>query len=269
MMEVLSGKVPTSRGLLHERMSMAHFDLVRIAPSDALLPFVENYWLILWDLKGKPPYRQQNLPHPSVNMVIVPGGESGVFGVQTGVWNYTLEGSGRAFGVKFRPGMFRPFTDHPISDLQDTLAPVAGYFDQDHESLEQRLSALNDPMSFATDIEYLLSAKTPIADQKAIEAETLVRMVDETPDILRVEQLAEAAGLNLRSLQRVFDTYIGVSPKWVIERYRLLDAVAALNSGGSTSLTALAHQLGYFDQAHFTRSFKAITGNPPSFYMKD
>jgi AraC-like DNA-binding protein len=49
-------------------------------------------------------------------------------------------------------------------------------------------------------------------------------------------------------------------------RARLQDALQALETGLNVHLAALAQHLGYFDQAHFTRDFKRITGATPGRY---
>jgi AraC-like DNA-binding protein len=56
---------------------------------------------------------------------------------------------------------------------------------------------------------------------------------------------------------------VGVHPKWVIQRYRLLEAVAQLGSAEPPKLAALAAALGYADQAHFQREFKVVVGRTP------
>jgi AraC-like DNA-binding protein len=63
--------------------------------------------------------------------------------------------------------------------------------------------------------------------------------------------------MSLRTLQTVFQKYVGVSPKWVIQRYRLQEAAEMLASG--VEVKELAFQLAYFDQAHFIRDFKSIS----------
>jgi AraC-like DNA-binding protein len=52
----------------------------------------------------------------------------------------------------------------------------------------------------------------------------------------------------------------------VIKRYRLHEAAARL--GGAVDMAALALELGYFDQAHFIRDFKAVVGQPPGRYAR-
>lgn len=73
--------------------------------------------------------------------------------------------------------------------------------------------------------------------------------------ITRVEHLTEQFDINARALQRLFDRYVGVSPKWVIHRYRLQEAT-------------LSQELGFYDQAHFIKPFKALIDITPNAYAK-
>ena len=73
--------------------------------------------------------------------------------------------------------------------------------------------------------------------------------------------------MTLRTLQRLFDDYVGLSPKWVVDRYRMLEAVETLNAGAADGLTELAHRLGYFDQAAFNHAFEKLTGKAPSHFL--
>ena len=88
------------------------------------------------------------------------------------------------------------------------------------------------------------------------------------PALLSVEDAAEGFSRSPRSLQRLFRTYVGVSPKWVIQRYRLHEAAEQLKNGGNIGQAALALSLGYTDQAHFVRDFKATVGTSPAAYAR-
>ncbi len=59
-----------------------------------------------------------------------------------------------------------------------------------------------------------------------------------------------------------------MSPKWVIQRYRLHEAAEQLAAGEPVSQPGLALSLGYSDQAHFVRDFKAIVGVTPGAYAR-
>ena len=41
----------------------------------------------------------------------------------------------------------------------------------------------------------------------------------------------------------------------------------AIDSGEVTDLSSLATELGWFDQAHFSRDFRAVVGLTPSAYL--
>src|SRR5690348_9956012 len=102
------------RGILKQRAGEERFQLSRYLPSQDLSFFVEFYWIVRWDLRGQEPYIQETLPHPCVHLVFEPG-QSMVFGVSTGKFSRQLEGKGRVFSIKFKPGAFYPFVKVPVS----------------------------------------------------------------------------------------------------------------------------------------------------------
>ena len=79
--------------------------------------------------------------------------------------------------------------------------------------------------------------------------------------------MARLGGMSVRTLQRLFASYVGVSPKAVLARYRLQDAAAAIDAGTVDDLAGLAAALGWFDQAHFSREFRGVVGMTPSAYL--
>ena len=72
--------------------------------------------------------------------------------------------------------------------------------------------------------------------------------------------------MSARTLQRLFRRYVGVGPKWVLQRYRLHEAAERIADGYDGDWAALALDLGYFDQAHFIKDFKALVGCSPAEY---
>jgi AraC-like DNA-binding protein len=62
---------------------------------------------------------------------------------------------------------------------------------------------------------------------------------------------------------------VGVSPKWVIRRYRLQEAAEQLKGRRPPTLAALAASLGYADQPHFARDFKLTVGQTPRAFARE
>lgn len=74
----------------------------------------------------------------------------------------------------------------------------------------------------------------------------------------KIETLAQAAALGMRSLQTRFLASVGLSPKEFAQVQRLQSTLRALD--GETPLADLATDSGFSDQAHATREIKRVTG---------
>ena len=136
------------------------------------------------------------------------------------------------------------------------------------DAVAPAIPACADIAAMAALAEPLLLAKLPPPDPLAAQARRLVAQAASDRELLRAEQLATRAGMSLRALQRLFRDYVGASPKWVIQRYRLHEAVAQLQAGHELPWTELALALGYYDQAHFIRDFRRLVGCAPMDYVR-
>jgi AraC-like DNA-binding protein len=254
------------RGVLEPGAGRGRFDVVRSRPSPDLAELVEHFWTVSWDLRGRDPHTQHTLPHPSVHLV-AERDRSAVFGVLTGRFTRELEGRGRAFGIRFRPAGFHPFLGAPVSGLTDRRVAVADVFGPDGDRLVAELLAAGGPELVAA-AEAFLRARRPEPDPNVALVNRVVDRIMADQDLTRVGDAADRAGVGTRRLQRLFATYVGVTPKWVIRRSRLHEAVERLDQGEDVDLAFLARELGYFDQAHFARDFRAAVGRPPAAYAR-
>jgi AraC-like DNA-binding protein len=256
-----------ARGVLDLREGERWFDLAWHSPAPELAGLVEHYWGVRWDLPGRATHTQHTLPHPSVHLV-VERGRSEIVGVTTGRFTRVLQGRGRVFGVKFRPAGFRPFLGAPVSTLTDRTVAVADVFGQDGDALVEEVVSLDDEARMAAAAEAFIRARLPAPDPTVAVVNQIVELIMTDRTIIRVDDVVARTGVGKRRLQRLFAGYAGVSPKWVIQRYRLHEAVERLAEGGDVDLAFLARELGYFDQAHFGKDFKALVGRPPTAYAR-
>ena len=115
--------------------------------------------------------------------------------------------------------------------------------------------------------ESIFQLASPISEAMK-DAREAVEFIDASKELFRVDDVANHLGVNVRQIQRIFSMYVGMPPKWVIDRYRMLEAVDEMNSERHVDIADLALKLGYSDQAHFSNQFKAMTGFSPSTYQK-
>ncbi len=255
------------RGILNQRAGEKKFRLSRHLASPDLDCFIEQYWIVAWDLRGQPPQTQETLPHPSVHMVFEKN-NSRIFGVPTGKFSRLLEGQGRVFGIKFRPGGFYPFAKLPVSNFNGKLIEIEEVFGADAKALETALLGLENESQMLELAENFLRRYSPEPDPHLEMINRLVDRIITDRAILKVEDVASRFNLTPRTLQRLFSQYVGVSPKWVIQRYRLHEAAEQLAQHPVADWSELAQDLGYFDQAHFIKDFKTVVGTTPAEYAR-
>ncbi|MEZ4450100.1 MAG: helix-turn-helix domain-containing protein [Nannocystaceae bacterium] len=239
------------------------FRITRHRPGPALAPFVRHYYFIRWDLRGRPPHHQSTLTLPAVN-IVVEGPRDSVSGVITRRFDRVLAGQGAVYGCLFRPAGFSPFWRRPLHLLVDRSLPIAEVLAGDPAALR----AGGDDAAMIAAFEALLLAAAPIRDPEAEEVDRWAALVEADPTIGRAELLAERLGLGLRTIQRALRRHVGVGPKVLIRRHRLLEASHRLSRGEAIDHAALALALGYADQSHFIRDFSAVVGSSPARYRR-
>lgn len=230
-----------------------------------------HYWTVSWDLADGVRQVVETLPHPTVHLVFTSGdpATAEIHGIHTGKFTRVLEGRQNVFGVKFRPGAFRPFLGRAVSSLQNVTIPASSVFSPEVDALAAVLTGheTDEDEKIALANRFLL-ARVPPDDSKARVAIDLSERIAQDATLSTVERLAKAGGMSERSLQRLFHEYVGIGPKWVILRYRLHELVERLNSGKPVDWAAEASGLGYFDQSHLIRDFRRLTGYSPESYRK-
>jgi len=208
-----NGAVAT-HGLLDPDAGRRHFTLLRRRPHPALAARVARHWTVRWDLRGRPPFTQEVLPHPCVN-VAFQAGRGGVFGMVSGRDARSLSGVGEVFGTKFRPGAFAAYSRLSAIDVVGRTTTLAEAFGPDGARLERQLLGLSEVEHYAT-VERFLLDRLPDTDPAFDLVSGVVDEMLRCPPDARIDALAAAHGVSVRSLQRAFRAVVGVAPKWVL-----------------------------------------------------
>jgi AraC-like DNA-binding protein len=243
--------------------------------AEDLQPYVERYWSVRWDLTGQAPFRSEVLTHPSVNLSVESGTHPRfgfampaalVHGVVTRRFTVDLVGAGRVTAAKFRPGGFRAFCRWLPPRNSVSRLPRMPFIHPTY-MLADVLSE-DDDAERAAVLDAWLVPRAPEPEPAYLELLELLAGMMHDRSLVRVDDVAAGAGISVRTVQRLFATYVRVGPKAVLARYRLQDAVAAIDAGEVDELADLAASLGWFDQAHFARDFRSVVGTTPSAYVR-
>lgn len=222
-----------------------------------------------WSLRS--PFTAEALPHPSAQIIHTEVGgrrRAEVLGVQTDRLVRRLTGEGQRFGITFRAAMFQPLLRASMATVTGETIPLVRVLGASAKAWSRAILDARDADAKVAIAEELLAPLLPPPREQLARLRDLVESIIRDRSILRAEDVAAAAGVDLRTLQRSFQTYVGVSPKWVIQRFRLHEALAMLTGPHPPPLAALAASLGYADQAHFQRDFKRTVGESPQSFVR-
>ena len=255
------------RGIINHNGNDLGLSHSQNAPSSDLSFFVQHYWIVKWDLTDRDPHIAQTLPHPNVHLIFEKG-KTKISGIHTAKFTRILEGQGEVFGVKFKSGGFFPFLKSPVSEISNKVIdfePVFGFLP---DQLETELLNQSDKSEKIKLVEEFLRHYLPVRDELVPYLADIVETINSDNSLLKVEDVCKKFSVNKRKLERLFSQYVGATPKWVIKRYRLHEALDQLKEKSFSDLSELALSLGYFDQAHFIKDFKQMIGKSPMEYLK-
>lgn len=81
---------------------------------------------------------------------------------------------------------------------------------------------------------------------------------------LRVQGLAEIAGVSVAQLERQFKRVFQLTPQQLLTKLRIEEAMRLLH--GDSTIAEIGQACGFSDQSAFSRQFKAVVGMPPKDY---
>ena len=172
------------------------------------------------------------------------------------------------WGVRFKPGCFHPFCNGSTSFLLNEIAEASeifGIIDSD-TFYDRLLSTPGDDNK----IELIGSFLKRILHTKSIQDTGFPKMLDlikTTYQESRIFEFCNNHKLYYKKLERQFLQYAGYTPKEFLSVRRFYRAVEMIHRTNN-NLTSICHQLGYYDQSHFIKSFKSYTSLSPLKFVK-
>ena len=247
----------------------------RFAPSPELAGVVRRYWMPVWSLPEGHRSVQRVLQYP-VCLLVIAHDYALLVGPSTGLSTQELTGSGWALGTMLQPAAGLPVSGASLDELTDRAVPLDQAPGLDGAALESavRQAVGDDPddrerqQAAVAVVESALGTLPPL-DEEGELVNAVVEYVEGDTDVRRVGQVCEKFAIGERSLQRLTARRIGLTPKWLIQRRRLHEAAERLSGEERPDLARVAADLGYADQAHFGRDFRAVTGLTPGAFAAE
>ncbi|WP_437932493.1 helix-turn-helix domain-containing protein [Sorangium sp. So ce291] len=259
-------------------------------PRPPLADFVDCFWL--WEGYTAPAPKERALPSGTLDIIInlredclrifdrdhpasferfpgimISGAHAGYFVIDTAP-------RASVMGVHFRPGGAFPFLGVPAGDLEGRHAALDALWGASAARLRERLVEARGALQRFSLLEDFLQAKATLPLRRH-DAVTLALRAFEDPTLESVAEVNSRTGLSPKRLIALFHDEVGLGPKafWRVRRFQAALRRVERGRGERDSRlrpvrgAEVAAELGYSDQAHFNREFRAFTGLGPRAYL--
>ncbi len=202
-------------------------------------------------------------------------GRSVIIGPGKDLLKMNFSGPVSAVGIHFLPMAGHLFFKQDMNQLanrfmEDSQAIVNELFQSNLSSFEklELLVEEAEPEEVAQYLQEMLLAV--LDDYKTLAQDRLMTLFYtlENNSQIGLTELSEKLGVSVRDIQRLFKQYVGVTPNVYMRLNKINKLKTKIANNEFSTLTELAINSGYFDQAHFIRDFKLFMQETPKQYHK-
>ncbi|MBX2894392.1 MAG: AraC family transcriptional regulator [Cyclobacteriaceae bacterium] len=181
---------------------------------------------------------------------------------------FYLENTGASgmVGIKFKPAVLAQLFELNMSDYTNQVIPLPRITRKAFAGTIESMSDPLKPLEFAKLLDHELGLIVPLRNGEAQKIERALDLIFECNGNIEVNELLDQLAITERQLQRLFNKYVGLPPKFYCRIIRF-SRIFSLMEQNDSSWVEMALESGYYDQSHFIRNFKAFTGEDPSAYL--
>lgn len=166
-------------------------------------------------------------------------------------------------GVHFRPGGTLPLLGRmPAGDLRDQHVALEDVWGSEARLLRERLLAASSTGERFDVVEHVLLARLQRTRTPAI-AHALERI----PRTRTIDEATRDIGWSRRRFIETFTNEVGLTPKVYGRVQRFQRVLRRVHAKENVDWSDVALACGYFDQPHFNRDFRALSGLTPNEYL--
>lgn len=172
-------------------------------------------------------------------------------------------------GVRFRPHGLYPFLKGSVRNTIDhCLLPETAFGKGINRLEEQVLEAQSFEERFAFIVDFFTSELNRVGFYEDPLFDELQEVLELSAGSVPIHKLSLKFGVSVKTVERRFLTYMGITPKKYALSLRVIEALKSSRVNKTESLVFTAHQFGFFDQAHFIKEVKKYTGLLPKDFVK-
>ncbi len=252
------------------------------SPNDKLSKYIKCYWSLENQDDSVPHSRERIFPDGCIELIFNygdlfvtynPNGEA-----EEQPKNFIhgqlkkfieVQGMGKigVFSIRFQPAGLQPFIDSDISQFTGIFTEVSNIW-KEGNLLEKEMSSCKNNEERISVIEKFLEKRLKNSPNNA-DIECCVNEIIQSDGMISIEKLSDDLKIGRRHLERKFLSNVGLSLKLFSRIIRFNNALQLIENKDFRNFTNVAHDGGFYDQAHFIKDFKYFTGLNPKQYFSE
>lgn len=244
---------------------LLHLGFQRFAPHPALRSWVQCYWSISRS-QLEQDYFERLYPDGGASLNFDFAGDAPTTSISANQSLYSKRFYGRvdSLGIRFHPGGAAFLLDLPVGEMRDSAYRAEDLGFADLRKLSEQLKEGSLPQRLALLDHWLTNRLARLGSRR----DPVSRL---WPILAKAYDLSSAfddLGFSRRTTERLFRVRVGLSPHQLKTMLRAKRARQLIKTFPQATLTDIAQDCGYFDQAHFIRHFRRYTGSTPGQYRQ-
>lgn len=194
-----------------------------------------------------------------------------VFGVLPEKKEIPMYGIEKALMVQFVPGSFTCATGIPADEVPPEGLKLGDVFPWAMPMVENINAVDSEKEHFILLGRFLAQCQEKKGERRENEekmAVSIAHYMMQRNRSVRMKELEECYGYTARTLQKLVLKNVGITPKQLNLQICLQSAIRQMSQSKGGSLTEMSHQMDFYDQSHFNRIFRKMTGLCPGEYLK-
>lgn len=246
-------------------------------PSSELANFIKMFWT----LEGETTYQHYSLADVCPELLFHYDGKfdevfqnnkiektftSGIHAQTSKPRKFTIDKPFGIFGISFYPHALPFLFNISAHELTDEMPDLKTLLGNEGNELEEKIFSAESHNERIQIIGNFIYKKLVKNFDTELPVFHCIRTIIGNKETKKVSELSDSCFLSERQFERQFQKYAGLTPKLFSRIVRFLSATN-MYGGSVRSLTEIAYECGYYDQAHFIHDFKKFSGlHPKHFY---
>ncbi len=252
-------------------------------PSGILANYIKQYWLLETD-QSDGSIVERVIPNGTVDLMFhykkelfvktETGNEytqpkSFISGISSSFADVHSQGEIGMICVEFYPFAANCFFQLPLKEIENTILDLESIYNQEIKDVEELIAGENTSQKKINFIEKFLLSHLQFKNNHNVKfIKEGLKLIKQQKGNISINELSRSLCTTPKTLERKFATYLGKTPKQYSKIIRFQQMIYSLSKDSDDSYIDLIYHFGFYDQAHFIKEFKSLSGYTPKEFAK-